>query len=199
MRIPESIKEISKTKMLNAFPSFLRNDVEVVIDFLSDKNFDIHPTVEQEIILSDERLIIPGRVYFDEPKEGLGNNLTDIQQTIMNCIYLRHNNGFVRQKRLEKLKNNNEYFVTPFVFQLLGEYVVEIVQAINEQTKGLKLSNFAQFVEENPKYWMQTESRMISYWNEYYRRPTYPKIKDYVGYEIMKRIKNEHTTRYKLH
>ncbi len=162
MRIPDSIKEISKTKMLNAFPSFLRNDVEVVIDFLSDKNFGIHPTVGQEIILSDERLIIPGRVYFDEPKEGLGNNLTDIQQTIMNCMYLRHRNGFVRQKRLEKLKNNNEYFVTPFVFQLLGEYVVEIVQVINEQTKELKLSKFAQFVEENPKYWMQTESRMIS-------------------------------------
>jgi hypothetical protein len=185
--------------MLNAFPIFLRNDVEVVIDFLLDKNFDIHPTVKQEIILSGEQLIIPGRVYFDELKEGLENNLTDIQQTILNCIYLRHHNGFVRQKRLEKLKNNTEYFVTPFVFHLLGEYVIEIIQAINDQTKEVKLSNFTQFVEENPKYWIQTESRMISYWNEYYRRPTYPKIKNYVGYEIMKRIKNEHTIRYKLY
>lgn len=198
MRISKSIKERSRSKMLNAFPIVLRNDVENVIDFLSNKNFDIHPTIDQEVILSGEKLTIPGRVYFDEPKEGLGNNMTDIQQTILNCIYLRHHNGYVRQERLEKLKNNNEYFVTPFIFQLLGEYVVEIVEIINEQAKESKLRNFAQFVEENPKYWMQTESRMISYWNEYYRRLTYPNIKKYIGYEIMRKIKNEHTTIYKV-
>lgn len=183
--------------MINAFPDSLRNDVESVIDFLSDKNFDIHPTVEQDLILDGEKLTIPGRVYFDKPNDFLASSLTKIQQIILDCIYLRHHNGYVRQGRLEKLKNNNEYFVTPYVFQLLGEYVIEILEIINLQADELKLKNFAQFVNENQKYWMQTESRMISYWNEYYRRPTYPKIKDYVGYEIMKKIKDEHTTRYK--
>ncbi len=184
--------------MVNAFPQSLKKDVESVSNFLSDKNFDIHPTVEQGIILDGEKLTIPGRVYFDKPNDVVASSLTKIQQIILDCIYLRHHNGFVRQERLEKLKNIDEYFVTPFIFQLLGEYVVEILEVINSQVTESKLKNFAKFVNENPKYWMQTESRMVSYWNEYYRRPTYPKIKDYVGYEIMKKIKNEHTTRYKL-
>ena len=29
---------------------------------------------------------------------------------------------------------------------------------------------------------------MVSYWNEYYRHPKYPKIKGYVGREIFDRI-----------
>jgi len=45
------------------------------------------------------------------------------------------------------------------------------------------------FIRDNPKFWMQTESRMISYWNEYYRRPTFPKLKDYIGKQIIDRIK----------
>lgn len=199
MRIIKGLKKRNRLKMLNAFPSTLKHEVKSVIDFLSDKNFEIHPTTEQKVILDGEQLIIPGRVYFDEPNDKLQQHLTDIQQVILNCIYLRHHNGFVRQERLEKLNSSHEYSVTPFVFQLLGEYVVEIIEVVSVQLKELKLGNFARFVEENPKYWMQTESRMVSYWNEYYRRTSCPTLKKYIGYEVMKKIKKEHTKRYKQH
>ena len=44
------------------------------------------------------------------------------------------------------------------------------------------------FAIENPKYYQQTESRMISYWNEYYRR-RFPKLGIYPGRIIFDLIK----------
>lgn len=174
--------------MYNAFPSSLKNEVGYVIHFLMDKNFHIHSQVGQEVILNGEKLIIPVRAYFHEPHDTFYQDLSDTQTTILNCIYLRHHNGFVRQRSLECLIGMNEYFITPFVFQLLGEYVVEIIKVINEQMSELTLRNLARFAKENPKYWQLTESRMISYWNEYHRLAS-PSLKNYVGYEVMKRIR----------
>lgn len=68
---------------------------------------------------------------------------------------------------------------------------------MNEYT----LDFYAEFVGENPKYWRQTESRMISYWNEYYRYK-FPKLKEYLGFEIVDRIKKRMLNRsdkFKFH
>lgn len=192
MRISKDNDETTIFKMLNAFPGSLNGDVTVVLNYLEEKNYSVHPTVYHEVVLDGCKLIIPGRVYTENNSVISVSNLTDIQQTIFHCICLRHNNGFIRQKALEQLNNNSEFFIIPFVFQLLGEYVIEIVRVINDQTNQLWLRHFALFANENLTYWMQTESRMISYWNEYYRWPNYPKIKNYVGYEIMGRIRIEH-------
>jgi hypothetical protein len=107
---------------------------------------------------------------------------------------LRHHNGFVRQKSLERLVDNTDYYVVPFIFKLLGEYVVEIlfvvVRCINEKT----IDQYLKFIGENEKYWQQTESRMISYWNVYYRAiPKYKKLNDYIGKQIIDRINEANT------
>lgn len=190
MKLSTDILQTNRQKLLNAFPTDLKQDVEIVADFLLDKNFDIHPTIEQEIILDGHRLNIPGRVYFDNPTDSTGKTLTDNQQTILNCIYLRHHNGFVRQARLEKLINNtNDYFVIPYIFQLLGEYVVEILKVVDRHINERTIDNYLKFFKENPKYRQQTESRMISYWDVYYRRTKHKRLNDYIGQQIFKRLK----------
>lgn len=189
MKLSSDILQVNRQKILNAFPTGIKQDVEIVVDFLLDKNFDIHPAVEQEIILDGQKLIIPGRVYFDEPLDTTGNTLTVMQQTILNCIYLRHHNGFVRQKRLEKLIDKADYFVTPFVFQLLGEYVIEILFLVDTLITDQTIDHYIKFITENQRYWQQTESRMISYWNEYYRRPKFRRLNDYIGKQIVERRK----------
>ena len=195
MGLSSDILKINRQKLLNAFPADLKNDVEIVCDFLVDKNFNIHPTVEQKIVLKGQNLVIPGRVYLDEPTETTGQNFTIRQQTILNCIYLRHKNGFVRQKRLEKLIAKSDSFVVPFVFQLLGEYVLEILLVADKHINERTIDDYLNFFEENPKYRQQTESRMISYWDAYYRRPGYKRLNDYIGYQIFKRIKTEEKKR----
>jgi hypothetical protein len=133
-------------------------------------------------------LTIPCRNYFNEPADEKETQLTALQKTILNCIYLRHHNGFVRQRRLEQLINRDDYFVIPYTFQLLGEYVVEILEVLEAHVNSTTITNYVKFINENKKYWQQTESRMISYWNAYYRQ-RFPKLKDYVGKQIIDSIK----------
>lgn len=196
-------------KLFDAFPYALRQDVEKVIKILplNDHNILladgqihkvdelIHPD-EQVVLLDNEAIKIPYRLYFNEPDADKEKLLTDLQKIILNCIYLRHHNGLVRQQRLAKLIDNTDYFVIPFVFQLLGEYVMEILEVLQMHISP-NSDNYLKFINENQKYWTQTESRMISYWNEYYRRPMYPNYlppkyatrKEYIGQQIVDRLK----------
>lgn len=184
-----------------AFPNALEKDLDVVFDVipfnvnqvkLSDGTIHkvdnlIHGYFKN-IKLEDEELSIPYRIYFNEPNADKEKILTESQRTILNCIYLKHHNGFIRQKRLERLEQSHQYWITPFTFQLLGEYVFEILEVLDNQLDSRRLDNYKKFAVENPKYYRQTESRMISYWNEYYRYK-FPKLKLYIGKIIFDRIK----------
>lgn len=190
-----------KQKLLSAFPKILKSDVEAVLNILpfeinnvilADGQMHkvdslIHP-FSLTIQLGDELLISPYRLYFNEPGTEIENNLSELQKTILSCIYLRHHNGYLRQRRLEMLVDKNEDWVTPFKLQLLGEYVFEILEVLDKHINDNSLSSYIKLVNENPKYWQQTESRMISYWNEYYRWK-YPKLRKYLGRQIADRIK----------
>lgn len=190
-----------KDRLLKSFPSELKSDVESVIKILPLEKNDvklcdgevhkvenlIHPT-ELTIKVNGEQLTIPYRLYFDEPDIDSENNLTDRQKSILNCIFLRHHNGYLREKRLKKLVHKDEKWVIPFTVQLLGEYVYEILEVLGEHINEKTINAYRLFTEENPKYWKKTESRMISYWNEYYRWK-FPKLKEYLGTALVKRIK----------
>lgn len=185
--------------LLRAFPQTLRKDVESVLDILPFdvnnvklSNGQIHKVENlinpnfQIVNLDGELLTIPSRVYFNEPEIEKEQTLTSRQKSILNCIFLRHHNGYLRQNRLEKI-GNNEYWLTPFTFQLLGEYVLEIIEVLDNQIDDNILENYKRFVNDNPKYYQQAESRMISYWNEYYRRK-FPKLKLYIGRIIFDKL-----------
>lgn len=192
-----------RSRIKKSFPSKLEKDLEVVLDIipldndqveLNDGN--IHKVENliydyfKDIKLNNENLSIPYRVYFNEPNKDKENSLTDVQKAILNCIYLKHHNGFIRQKRLELLGKNYQYWTTPYTFHLLGEYVFEILEVLDGQLDDNKLENYKRFITDNPKYYQQTESRMISYWNEYYRC-RFPKLKNYVGRIIFDQIKTK--------
>ena len=188
-------------RLKKAFPRELRKEIETVVEILPLNNHKIklvdgeihkidnliHPS-EYEVNLNSEKLIIPYRLYFDEPQETNENDLTKIEKEILNSIYLRHHNGYLRERRLKKLLSSKNKFVVPFTIQLLGEYVFEILEVLEKHLNKSNLELYKSFIKENPKYWQKTESRMISYWNVYYRRE-YRKLTDYLGYELIQRIK----------
>jgi hypothetical protein len=190
-----------KERLLNAFPKVLKSDVEAVLNILPFNNNDvrlidgqihkvdnlIHP-FSLIIQLDNEPLVSPYRLYFNEPDTELENKLSELQRTILSCIYLRHHNGFLRQRRLEMLFDKNEDWVAPFKLQLLGEYIFEILEVLDKHINDKSIASYMKIVSENPKYWQQTESRMISYWNEYYRWK-FPKLRKYLGRQIADKIK----------
>lgn len=104
-----------------------------------------------KVILNEEKLIIPNRVYLNVRSETTGRNLTKAQQTILNCIHLRHHDGFVREQRLKQIINNTtDYYVVPYIAHLLGEYVLEILELANKHINPKTINNYLLFFKQNP-------------------------------------------------
>ncbi len=188
-------------RLTRAFPLTLRNEVLEVCKYLPLENNHVqlaggHFNIVDNLITEDnfsvvvegESLTIPYRVYFNEPTLVHEKNLSELQRTIVNAVYTRHHNGLIRQKRLQKLVNRKDYWLTPFATRLLGEYVYEIIQELKHHINEHTFPMYGKFAGENPKFWQQTESRVISYWNEYFRHSN-PQLKEYVGFQLTNSIK----------
>ncbi len=178
--------------ILKSFPKYLEKEVSLICDkipktikynIVNDKIELVHSQY-YKITLDNEVLHIPIRIYFNEANE---SNLTEQQKQILYCIYTRHYNGFVREKHLNKIEITQIWQI-PFVIQLLGEYVIELFPIIESKINKNNFSLFKKFIAENQLYFHQTECRVISYWNEYYRI-TYPELKEYIGYKIKEKLK----------
>ena len=159
-----------RKKLVESFPKDLNKDVNRVIDiipFSAKKNVtggevELVSVSEEEVFLNNENLRIYHRVYFEEPNWISKVLLTKTQKAILNCIYLRHHDGIIRQKCIENLKKSRFYFVLPFSFSLLGEYVIEIFTILNKHVDNNR-ENYYKFYRENVDYTKKIEQRIISY------------------------------------
>jgi hypothetical protein len=189
MRILKNLTENNLEVLIKSFPIELKEDVEIVVNFLNTKKLTVHPYFEKEIFINNESIYIPGRIYTDENLKIDEITLSEKQKTILNCLYLTHNDGYLRQQKLELLKDNFEDFVIPYKMKILGEYVIEIIADLEKHITEKSIGNYLKFIRGNPKYWNLTKSRIISYWGEYYKRDY--KLKNYIGYKLIKKIENE--------
>ena len=196
-----SLKSEYEERLIKSFPKELYLDLKEVLKIIPFENRKIKlcdgkiykvdnliHEKELNLVLEKETLAIPYRIYFDEPNSELEKTMTVKQKDILNCIYLRHHNGYIREKRLNLLSVNSGKWTIPFTVQLIGEYVYELLPIIDKRLNENTLDFYAEFRDENPQYWQQTESRMISYWNEYYRFQ-FPKLKEYLGFKLINQIK----------
>lgn len=110
--------------------------------------------------------------------------LTDTQKNIISCFYTRHCDGFIREQNLKRIIHVEHEWAAPYVIQLIGEYVIEILQFIFENLSENNISIYKKFINENPGYYKLTRQRVISYWDCYYRW-RYKYQKDYVGFKIL--------------
>ncbi|MFJ1899731.1 MULTISPECIES: hypothetical protein [unclassified Streptomyces] len=156
-----------------AFPSRLAGDVRSVLAVMPDAR---HAPMEPfDVEVEGETLAIPTRIYNEEPGADLERPLTGTQQMILHCLYSRHGDGRVRQRHLEQIVVSREPWVAPFVVQLTGEYVLEILDVIAQGLVGLAVPGSAQrrlygeFIARNPAFFARTERRVVSYWSCYYR------------------------------
>ncbi len=190
MPLPNEKIENDIIKITRCFPAELEEQVRKVTRLLSmEKSGYIH-AASYSVKFRGETLEFPNRVYFNEPANTLEKHLSEEEQTILNCIFLRHHNGYIRQRRMEKLIHKKQPYIVPFTFQLLGECVKEILTVVDEHINEKTIPDYVAFVNENKKYTEQTENRMISYWDLYYRKE-YPRRKRYIGQHIFDRIKKE--------
>ena len=91
--------------------------------------------------------------------------------------------------KLGRIISRKESWSPPFVIQLVGEYVVEILEAIHNNLSSLDSTVYAAFLKENISFWDTTKQRVMSYWDCYYRR-TWKHLEDYVGFRIIEHLES---------
>src|SRR4029077_9774802 len=106
------------TELANAFPTAVRKDALIAISELPEPFLEAHE--QFSVIVAGEIVSIPSRVYYD-PAQIDGLRLTSLQKELVDCLLTRHHNGWVRQKHLERIVRSANFWIPPFVIQLVGE------------------------------------------------------------------------------
>ncbi|NGO78746.1 hypothetical protein G6045_24250 [Streptomyces sp. YC504] len=167
-----------------AFPSELADDARAVLAVMPAPSH--LSTFPFSVVVQDQRVAIPGRIYHDEPSADVVASLSSSQLQLLHCLYTRHCDGRVRQRHLEKVVGSVDPWVVPFVVQLVGEYVLEIVCVIRDELLDLAAPDtlghltYGRFLADNPAYFARIERRVVSYWNCYHRR-AYVSFRGYPG------------------
>lgn len=129
---------------------------------------------------------IPYRIYLLEPDDTYIDSLNDEQKLMLYCIYTRSSNGYLREKFVRKvLENDFKSWCLPFVVKLCDEYVVEIMEAIYDSLKERENEDIKVFCLDNKEKICKGYARMTSYWNEFYRDKEYC-FRNYIGRTIFK-------------
>jgi hypothetical protein len=146
-----------------------------------------------------ERIAIPARVYIDTVDPSVIATLPEAQQAIIGCIYTRHHHGYTRQRWLRRVLAQEYPWVVPFVVQLAGEYVVEIVVDIVQGRPDLSDpmspsgALYGAFLAMNPSFWHLTRQRAASYWDCYYRG-RYLRREDYPAFRLLDQLERARRT-----
>ncbi len=166
-------------ELASAFPNVVRADVLSAISVLPEP---FHKCAAPfRAVVNGEAVTIPYRVYYDHALIK-ADQLSPLQQELLSCLLTRHCSGFVREENLRRIVECRDAWVPPFVVQLAGEYVIEILRVIRENSAGLDAALCRNFLKENPEFWAITKQRVVSYWNCYYWRQ---RRADYVGFQIV--------------
>ena len=137
-----------------------------------------------------EELRIPYRVYYSPEvlRRELGSS-QGVNKLILACLGSRHYDGYLRQDCLRELFSSDEAWLTPYIIQLSGEYVVEIADEIAKRIAERSTTTLAAFASENSVYLATLSCRAASYWSCYHRQ-AYPQRNDYPGAKVLAVLRN---------
>ncbi len=172
-----------------AFPSSLQSDVRAVMDRIAVGPHEPHPDGSYSSTVHGEHVLIPCRVYFPESRPTDFAGVSAQQMSIVAAIMTRHCSGFQRELWAAQLCLYPADWAVPFVAFLLGDYVAEVLRAVESGLTPEWESLFASFPPEQQHSRRQLNHRIINYWNLYYRgRQSYRRLTEYPGYIVAKRL-----------
>lgn len=171
-----------------AFPSMLHSDVREVLARISIG--ELHaPRHAFAVNVNGETLHIPYRLYHDP--DLLIRELSNSQPSarlILLCLGTRHHDGYLRQECLYELLKSEASWLTPYLLQLAGEYVVEIVDEVANAIGQRNPASLRAFALENPAYLATLDRRVTSYWRCYHRH-AYPDRNVYPGTKVLAAVR----------
>jgi hypothetical protein len=177
--------QTTKISLIKAFPSALFSDVEKAIKYLPASKLMPAGNIGA-ITLNKEQLFIPHHIYYPEPDFSVTSTLNSTQQAIIFCVYTRHHDGLIREKYLKNIISINELWVLPFVFALVGEYVIEINEVIHNNLGVMNKEQVQLFAQENKGFITLTRQRVLTYWGQDYHWEIC--FKNHPGYRVMSEL-----------
>ena len=173
-----------ESRFHSAFPGASPSELTSVLETLPPAT---HPSSADDIgpvTVRGASVHISCRIYLPEPAEDAVARLSEKGQAILSCWYTRHHDGRVREKYLRRvLMTDAEPWTVPFVVQLLGEYVRELLDLVSAHADALQGEHYRRFSEENPTFVRLTKQRIVSYWSCYQRHNS-RRFRDYVGFRL---------------
>lgn len=152
------------------FPAALQQTALALFDAHPAAGFAsaIHPGFT--VSVQGELLSAPGRIYC-KPGDLHAAITRSSGDTRLLALSLgtRHSDGRIREQCLRQIVAVDRPWVAPFVVQLLGEYVIEIVEVIAATLHERVPERIAAFAQENPQFMATTRRRATSYWHCYHR------------------------------
>ncbi|MHC8331473.1 hypothetical protein [Pseudomonas sp. LB3P25] len=94
----------------------------------------------------------------------------------------------MRQRQLEQILSVQEPWIIPFVFQLTGEYVIQILETVEAHLPKFDPAVYGRFIRDNQAYFQTSQARMIGYGDCYYRC-LYKHPSDYVGFRVFAKLR----------
>lgn len=171
-----------ETIIKQAFPDHCNDTIERLYPILSvSTGYD--PVSYFPLFANSELLNIPGRIYFSDPSEAAFNALNDQDQLVVACWFSRHHDGHVRERFLRLIPAFDKAWVIAYVMTLCGEYVIEILDYVWLNRGKFDERILARWLHENPAFYVTLKSRIVSYWNCYYRTKDFH---DYVGHHLIR-------------
>jgi hypothetical protein len=167
---------------IRAFPSALAQTACSVVPALTEGQLH-SPSDGFRVRLREEILEIPYRVYL-QPERVRNSMKGSVPAGVIGaCLGTRHHDGHLREECLATVLCVEEPWVVPFVVQLVGEYVLPIVERIERTIPRVRETLYAQYVSENRALFETLGRRVVSYWDAYYRTE-YPKLSDYPAFRV---------------
>ena len=168
----------ANSELAFAFPAYCRDEVARLAVALPQPDL----TADSFSVFVDEEVVrIPRRIYQDVNLIDRAS-LSNVQTEFLDCLLTRHYDGYVREENLRKIVARNHRWIPPFVLQLLGEYVIEILFVIRDGLGQIDQELYRSFLLSNPQFFQLTKQRVVSY-----RACYYPHLnkRSYVGFEII--------------
>src|SRR5438552_492736 len=128
--------------LTQAFPASVQNDILRVAATLPQPSYCTEPFRSS---VEGQAVFIPYRIYHD-PALINHARLTPMQQQLLDCLLTRHHSGFVREKHLRSIVACHQAWIPPFIVQLVGEYVIEILNAIRDNLHNLDPEVYRRFL-----------------------------------------------------
>ena len=166
----EHNKHSSQTRaaILGGFPSLMSEDVELALRHIGKSKHKVHCDHSYSSFSDSHKVKIPYRVYFPPVSPQNIKRLPELQRAIVASIMSRHHDGLQREIWIRELCQYPAGWAVPYIAYALGDYVVEVVSAIEVSMSLAWIELFHSFKTDLYIDSFSLSQRIFTYWAIYY-------------------------------